>query len=372
MTNSFSKKPNIFLKLWISVKPAVPRFPALLALGIVIGVATALKNSLHSWFGTDENLMLKKWIEWLVCAGVWGMPLSVMAQLLLERRYGRRVQLAAQAAIFALSLLLLPLLFLPFDYGRLSLPVVGVTLALYATILFILICTQGSDIAVINFIVSAVIAMAFYVYAIVSLMVIYFVFGMLLIPEIFYDLRETIFNLQIYLPLCAVAPMIFIAFAARKREEISLSFAHQFIVRGILLPFVILSLVLLYLNLFKWLFTLTFDMTVKEIFLIISVVTSSYLLFYFASLPDESPIPVFFRRYGALFMLPLFAVQIAVFVIKINAEGYTPARVASLLYIIFSGISCALTFIKRGKYANVSILVFAALCILGSITLSTS
>ncbi|MDE6719590.1 MAG: DUF4153 domain-containing protein, partial [Treponemataceae bacterium] len=182
-----------------------------------------------------------------------------------------------------------------------------------------------------------------------------------------------IFTLLTCISLFVLSPMIFIAFATREREQISLPFVYQFIALRILIMIGILFLALLYLYLFKLLFTdiLTFIgmcMSGREIFLYISFATSGYLFFYFASMPDESPFFVFFRRYGALFMLPLVAMQIFAFVIKIDAEGYTPARAAALLYIIFSIASCALTFIKRGKYMPLTFLIFAALCILGSAT----
>ncbi|MDE6719948.1 MAG: DUF4153 domain-containing protein, partial [Treponemataceae bacterium] len=118
--------------------------------------------------------------------------------------------------------------------------------------------------------------------------------------------------------------------------------------------------------LLKCLFTLT--MPVGKINPFVSLATGFFLFFYFAALPYESPFLAFFRKYGAIFLLPLVAAQIAAFAIRIDAYGYTPVRVASLLYIIFSIASCALTFVRRGKYMPVAFLIFAALCLLGSAT----
>ncbi|MDE6351195.1 MAG: DUF4153 domain-containing protein, partial [Treponemataceae bacterium] len=99
-----------------------------------------------------------------------------------------------------------------------------------------------------------------------------------------------------------------------------------------------------------------------------SLATGFFLFIYFAALPYESPFLAFFRKYGAIFLLPLAAAQIAAFAIRIDAYGYTPARVASLMYIIFSVASCALTLVRGGKYVRGSFLIFAALCLLGSAT----
>ena len=73
-------KPGVFSKLWRSVKPAATRFPALFVLGIVAAVALSLIFSFNFFYGSDE---LTERIAW---AGVWGMLLSVLAQLILERQ----------------------------------------------------------------------------------------------------------------------------------------------------------------------------------------------------------------------------------------------------------------------------------------------
>ena len=372
MTDSYSYKLGIFSKSWRLLKSTVARFPALLVLGIVTAVTMALGKSSYplteaGW--TDEYELFRELMNRLAYAGVWGMLFSVIAQLLVEIRHGRRVQLAAQAIIFALSIFALPLLFVRIYGERRDVLLVGVTLALCAIILFILTRTQGSDIAFPNFIVSVAIAG----FSSLCILVISWLINTTLIDElremmdyhISFYLEYNILNILINLPLYVLFPMIFITLATREREQISPSVVNHFIVLGILLPTGILFLPLLYLYLFKCLFMRTF--LERENFLYVTFATSGYLFFYFASMPDESPFFVFFRRYGALFMLPLVAMQIFVFVIKIDAEGYTPARVAALLYIIFSVASCTLTFIKRGKYMTLTFLIFAALCILGSV-----
>lgn len=361
-------KPGVFSKLWRSVKPAATRFPAMFVLGIVAAVAVALRSSSYelcrSASGSDTALF--EWrMERLAYAGVWGMLLSVLAQLLAERRFARRVQLVAQAVIFAVSIFALPPLFslLSEVYRAMLLP--GVPIALEAVIVFLLARAQGIDLTIPNCVISALIAGIASLCAMAGLLTVFFAFTELIV-ELHGAAGEVVLWLLVCLPLIAVQAGIFIAFAARGREQISLPVAYKVIILRILLPIGIALLAVLYAYLLKCLFTLT--MPVGKINPFVSLATGFYLFFYFAALPYESPFLAFFRKYGAIFLLPLVAAQIAAFAIRIDAYGYTPARVASLLYIIFSVVSCALTLVRRGKYMPVAFLILAALCILGSAT----
>lgn len=361
-------KPGVFSKLWRSVKPAATRFPALFVLGIVAAVAVALRSSSFELFrsATTETRDIFEWrMERLAYAGVWGMLLSVLAQLLAERRFARRVQLVAQAVIFAVSIFALPPLFslLSEVYRAMLLP--GVPIALEAVIVFLLARAQGIDLTIPNCVISALIAGIASLCAMAGLLTVFFAFTELIV-ELHGAAGEVVLWLLVCLPLIAVQAGIFIAFAARDRAQISLPAAYKVIVLRILLPIGIALLAVLYAYLLKCLFTLT--MPVGKINPFVSLATGFYLFFYFAALPYESPFLAFFRKYGAIFLLPLVAAQIAAFAIRIDAYGYTPARVASLLYIIFSIVSCALTLVRRGKYMPVAFLILAVLCILGSAT----
>ena len=306
-------------------------------------------------------------MERIAWAGVWGMLLSVLVQLLAEKRFAQRVQLVAQAAVFAVSLFALPSLFSliskAYCFTFLLLP--GVPAALAAVVVFLLARTQGIELTIPNSVISALIAGIASLCAMAGLLVVFFAFTELIVelPE---AAHEFILCLFVFLPLIAVQAGIFIAFAAREREQISLPAAYKVIILRILLPIGIALLAVLYAYLLKCLFTLT--MPVGKINPFVSLATGFFLFFYFAALPYESPFLAFFRKYGAIFLLPLVAAQIAAFAIRIDAYGYTPARVASLMYIIFSVASCALTLVRGGKYVRGSFLIFAALCILGSAT----
>lgn len=367
MANSSLHKPGVFSKLWRSVKPAATRFPTLFVLGIVAAAAAALYMSAYELFRSAyHDIDLFKWrMERIIWAGIWGMLLSVLAQLIAERRFGRRVQIAAQAAIFAVSLFALPPLFslLSEVYRSTLLP--GVPFALAAAIVFLLARTQGIELAIPNCIISALIAGIASLCAMAGLLIVFYAFTELIV-DLSYDVREVVFWLLVFLPLIAVQSSIFIAFAARKREQISLPAAYKVIMLRILLPIGIALLAVLYAYLLKCLFTRT--MPVGKINPFVSLATGFYLFFYFAALPYKSPFLAFFRKYGAIFLLPLVAAQIVAFAIRIDAYGYTPARVASLLYIVFSVASCALTLVRRGKYMPAVFLIFAALFLLGSAT----
>ena len=370
MAHSSSRKPNVFMKLWRSVKPAATRFPALFILGIVAAVAVALHCSSYELFrsATSSVTDIFKWcMERIAYAGIWGMLLSVVAQLLAERRQGRRVQLVAQAAVFAMSAFVLPPLFslIGKTYCCMSLLLPGVPIALAAVIVFLLARTQGTDLTIPNTLISALIAGIACLCAMAGLLAVFFAFTELIV-ELPAAGREIVLYLLVFLPLIAVQAGIFIAFAAREREQISLPAAYKVIVLRILLPIRIALLAVLYAYLLKCLFTLTIP--VGKINPFVSLATGFFLFFYFAALPYESPFLTFFRRYGAIFLLPLVAAQIVAFAIRIDAYGYTPARMASLLYIVFSTVSCALTLVRGGKYVRDSFLVFAALCLLGSAT----
>ncbi len=366
MTNSSLRKQNVFTKLWRSVKPAAMRFPALFVLGIVAAVALALCIPSTVWFESwaEDFDELMAQIAW---AGIWGMLLSVLAQLILERQHGRRVQLVAQAVVFAVSLFALPPLFSlinkAYCFTFLLLP--GVPIALAAGIVFLLARAQGIELTIPNCVISALIAGIASLCAMAGLLVVFFAFTELIV-ELPDAGREVVLYLLVFLPLIAVQAGIFIAFAAREREQISLPAAYKVIILRILLPIGIALLAVLYAYLLKCLFTLT--MPVGKINPFVSLATGFFLFFYFAALPYESPFLAFFRKYGAIFLLPLAAAQIAAFAIRIEAYGYTPARVASLMYIIFSVASCALTLVRSGKYVRGSFLIFAALCLLGSAT----
>ena len=364
--------PNVFSKLWQAVKPAVSRFPALFVLGIAAAVAVALDASAYDLFrAVGEDTRIAERAAFMLRAKqiaegcALGMLLAVAVQLLLERRRGRRTQFVCQAVIAVLSLAAFPPLIAHIDEAHIYVLLGGMALALAAVILFLLACEQGTDITAANCVVSAVIAGISSLCAFLGLLNVCLAF----IKLVFTPPRaaESIAQwLCVAIPFCALSPGIFVAFAARKRGEISFSVAYRTVVLRILFPLGIALLFVLYVYLAKCLFTLT--MPVGKINPFVSIATAFYLFFYFCSLPLEGRLLSLFRKYGALLMLPLIAAQIASFAIRVSAYGYTQARVASLLYIAFSLAACALTFVRSGAWTHLSFLVLAAACLVGSVT----
>ena len=93
----------------------------------------------------------------------------------------------------------------------------------------------------------------------------------------------------------------------------------------------------------------------------VSAATAVYLFFYLA-LPREGTFSAagkFLRRWGAIFLLPLIALQCFSFGIRIREYGFTLSRVASLYYIIASIVFCVLPFVKKGKYMKAVYLVLS-------------
>lgn len=337
--------PDILSRFGRAARPAAGRFPALLALGLVMAAAFD-----HAETVADG------------CA--LGMLLSVAAQLLMEMRFKRKARLAAQAAAAALALTAFPPLIALFDGARRHVIVFGAELALMAVIVFLLARRQGK-VAAANCVVSAVVAGISSLCAIAGLMLVYYALTTLVV-ELGSAAEIMARDLCVTVPLCAMWPWVFIALAARTGGEISVPAAYRAVVMKILFPLAGALLLILYAYLAKCLLTMT--MPVGKINPYVSIATAAYLFLYFASLPFEGAFLSFFRRYGALLMIPLLSAQTAAFAIRVSAYGYTPARAASLLYIIFSIISCALTLIRGGSYANLSFLALAAMLLLGSVS----
>lgn len=177
-------KPGVFSKLWRSVKPAATRFPAMFVLGIVAAVAVALRSSSYELCrsANSSDTALFEWrMERLAYAGVWGMLLSVLAQLLAERRFARRVQLVAQAVIFAVSIFALPPLFLLLSEAYRSMLLAGVPIALAAVIVFLLARAQGIDLTIPNCVISALIAGIASLCAMAGLLTVFFAFTELIV-----------------------------------------------------------------------------------------------------------------------------------------------------------------------------------------------
>ena len=64
----------------------------------------------------------------------------------------------------------------------------------------------------------------------------------------------------------------------------------------------------------------------------------------------------------------MIIIQVYAYFIRVNAYGFTGYRYSSLLFIIFSIITIALTFIKKGKFSHYAILVLTFIVMFDSLT----
>lgn len=331
-----------FSKVSRPVASALGRFPALFVLGLVAAVAVALSSSTLA-----ADIDFESRMECLALACSLGMPVSVMGQLLLEMaRRGRKAQLLFQAAAALLSVLaffpLVSLLGEPYRF----LTVCGLDCALAAGILFVLSRLQGTERASANSVVAFSLAWIFALCVFAGFCVISYTFDALIF-ELSGDTGEGVVALLYGISFSVVCPGIYVAYAARKREEISIPAAYKVVVMKVLFPLSFALLAVLYAYFFKRLFLRS--MPVGTLNRFISVASAAYLFLYFASLPFDGRFLGFFRKYGALFVAPLLAVQIVTFIGRVSEYGYTWTKAAGLYYIVFSVTAIALSVFRRGE-----------------------
>lgn len=160
---------------------------------------------------------------------------------------------------------------------------------------------------------------------------------------------------------------VFVYYLFYKREEESSGKAFKIIILYILLPVFFLLVALLYIYLIKALILFTFPK--GQINWFVSFASCFYFVFYFVLKEyDDLPAVKFFYKFGAFAFIPLVCVQIPAYIIRLNAYGFTGWRFSSLMFIIFTVIMFTLTFIKKGKYINYSLLILAAIIIFSSLT----
>ncbi|WP_407425239.1 DUF4153 domain-containing protein [Treponema sp.] len=152
-----------------------------------------------------------------------------------------------------------------------------------------------------------------------------------------------------------------------KRSEESSGKAFKIIMFYIFLPVFTVLLLILYAYLIKALVLLTLPN--GQINWFVSFASCFFILSYFILREFENlPAVRFFYRFGAFAFIPLICVQIPAFFIRVNAYGFTGYRYSSLLFIIFSVLTIALTFIKKGKFTKYSLLLLAFFILLDTLS----
>ena len=152
-----------------------------------------------------------------------------------------------------------------------------------------------------------------------------------------------------------------------RRQDESSGKAFKVITLYILFPVFVLLILILYIYLLKALVLL--KLPNGQINWFVSFASCFYIVFYFILREyDGLPLIKFFYKFGAIAFIPLIIIQIYAYFIRVNAYGFTGYRYSSLLFIIFSIITILLTFIKKGKYVNLAIIVLTALVLFDTLT----
>ena len=170
---------------------------------------------------------------------------------------------------------------------------------------------------------------------------------------------------------CSLSSMIFAgmmtALLFRKERVTSSGRGFRVFVLRVLFPLYSALLVVLYLYLLKILVLRT--MPVGQINWFVSYACAMFMFFYFVLEEfQQERLVALFRRWGAVLILPLIAVQAVAVAIRISAYGLTVSRWYGLLFMGFSTIFMILTLVRQGQYRRLSFLLLAALVVVSTLT----
>lgn len=135
----------------------------------------------------------------------------------------------------------------------------------------------------------------------------------------------------------------------------------------VLFPLYVALLVVLYLYLIKILVLRT--MPVGQINWFVSYACAVFMFFYFVLEEfQQERLVGLFRRWGAVLILPLIAIQAVAVAIRISAYGLTVSRWYGLLFMGFSAIFMVTTLVRQGHYRRFSFLLLAVLVVVSTLT----
>ena len=352
---------NVFKRIAINVRESVVRFPVSLLLGIVCSVIASILV-----IGNVKDSVEKILISYLK-AGSWGIVFSVFVQLLLERlvalkKLPHAAVLYAVSQAVALVFCIVPMRILFNSESVFTwICYFGTLFALILGVFFLLKFIQGENL------LAYTISYSFSIASIASCCI-----GCgcsiitLAIEKLI--LKEKSFNEEIYMVIwiCSFfifAIQFFIAYFSRK-DEFVIPKAVTVINFYILFPLYAILLFVLYVYIVQSLVL----RTMPHMNWFVSIATALFIAFWFAFKPFENKITKFLYKAGAYFLMPLVLIQWINFIQRINAYGFTTARVASLYYIIFSTAFLILCAIKCGKYNFHAIWVLAVIFLVASVT----
>ncbi len=375
---------KIFKNFFKSIKPAAARFPAVFVFCLVAVVFSTLATSSYEIYSTsgldyqsaeykaivekrdafqENNLDFLKAAAWTVVFAFFAGVAAPLAAKKFDEKKKKFLALGGQAlcaAVFFASYALFK-----GDSSYRMLAYWGTSAALLFVTVFLLMFEQEEKLVAPNLIMSGMISGISSGCVCAGLFIIRLAVHYLLFE--LKDLAQTVVDSTIisfsWVFCCSC---IFVAYASKPKEEISVPKAFKVIFMFILLPLYLILLFVLYAYIAKSLFTLSLPN--GKINWFVSFATVFYLVFYFSVRQFEEKAAKLFCKWGAALLIPLIATQCVAFGIRINAYGYTPARYASLLYILFSAACVALSFVREGKYMSGAFPLFAALCLFCSIT----
>lgn len=373
---------------WQSLKNTALKFPAFFA-GTLVGAVSAtlatsasdiyrgqveaLRASGHDYNSAEykalmerENALSENAGRVLLCA-VWCCAASFFAEILcrvvcckkdIQGKKKTAIHLAAQALSIVLSV---PMYFILKAEGDWSPFIYGSTLFIFVALgLYLLHNFQDEEKIVPNATVSLVMEGITVTCLVAGLALVIFAF-----QNLVYSFKVSIpYTACFFFSSFVIGLNLLVSYVTRPRELVSVPKAFNVIYSCALLPIYAMLLAVLYIYFGKCIFTRSMPVGMVNPF--VSAATAVFLDFYLC-LPREGTFSAagkFFRKWGALFLFPLLALQCFAFAIRIKEYGFTVTRVASLYYIIASIIFCILPFVKGGKYMRQVYLVFAFFALL--------
>lgn len=368
---------------WQELKNSALKFPAFFAGTIVAAVSATLSVCSNDIFSGQYEALRKSGASYdsepysalrerenafsenasfLALSAVWCCAASFFAEMLCrflcakKDIQGKKKALIHAAGQVLSAVLSVPIFFLlksesdwrPFVYG--SSLFIFVAMGLWMLHKF-----QDEEKVVPNAVVSLVMQGITVTCLVLGLLLVIFAF-----KNLIYSFSNNIpFAACFFFSSFVIGMNLLVSCVTRPRERVSIPKAFNVIVSCALLPIYAMLLLVLYVYFAKCIFTRSMPIGMVNPF--VSAATAVYLFFYLA-LPREGTFSAagkFLRRWGAIFLLPLIALQCFSFGIRIREYGFTISRVASLYYIIASIVFCVLPFVKKGKYMKSVYLVLS-------------
>jgi len=352
-------------QFWSTIKPTVIRFPASFLLSALFAIFISV--SFCNEYSVEDEFYYR------ICLScVWAFGFSVFAQLALEKLLPLIIKksfiLNIVPLIFQLVCVILaffPGYYFCTDYkaDRFLLIYFGTLASLFVLCLYLLSFSQQKEKVIPNVLMALVISTVIALCIGVGGSVI-----VLAIDKLIYEFSRSgdVYGTIWWISFGFFFPCTFLAYATKKNEDISIPKTFKVIILYTLFSLYCILLLVLYFYLIKSLVEM--ELPSGKINPFVSGATVLYLFFYLSLGNYKNKVTSFFYSYGSIFLLVLIAVQSVAFGIRVSSYGFTSTRVASFYYILFSLVFCVLPLVRKGKYMQSVYPLFAALCILGSLT----